>query len=448
VEKQPLVRSIYGSVSQFYYKGASKVDTVNKDPTQVDPPQLAFTDQSSLITNLDFNARFRNNETDKRFVFRDTYTENFLDRSRNANKLSAAYYDQENKQAGFGMRIGRQPANGYGVQERFNGAQGKISNNAAGLQFTGVAGKPVDADYESSRNFYGVGMDINRPSLPVSGDVYLINQTVDGITDRRAVGTEVRFFRGSTSVFSLVDYDIMFKTLNTVMIQGSTQTAGGITFNSVFDKRKSPTMAVTNALMGETTTSVQALIDSGITAEELRRRAIALTSTSTLYMIGMTVPVNAKWQVGGDYRVNNISGTQGTTDVGGLIPPTEPSGDTKTYSFQGIGTGLFGASDITVLSASFIRAPTFTGDSWGVNNIVTVREKWRFETSLRFYTQEDNLGSTQKRVSPTLRVSYKLRDSISLEGEAGMEKSTSQNSVTSDKTDRKYWSFGYRWDFN
>lgn len=443
--KQPTVRSIYGSLSQFYYRGASKVDTTNKDPNQVNPPQLNFTDQSSLITNLDFNARFRDNESDKRFVLRDNYTANFLDTSRNVNKLTAAYYDQENKSAGFGFRVGRQPANGYGVQERFNGLQGKLYNNAAGLQFSGVVGKPIDATFNSSRKFYGVGMDVNRPSLPVSGDVYLINQEVDGITDRRALGTEVRFFKGSTTMFSLLDYDLMFKTLNIFMVQASTQTAGGATLNAVFDKRKSPTMQVTNALVGEATTSVRELLDSGISEQELRRRALGVTSTSTLYLFGLTVPVSAKWQLGGDYRVNRISGTEGN---GGLLPPTDPTPDTRTYSLQGIGTGLFGTSDITVLSFSLIEGPTFTGKSYGINSIVTLREKWRIETALRLFSQKDNLGTTQKRISPTLRLSYKLRDSISLEGEAGLEDSTTENSTSTDKSKRHYYSIGYRWDFN
>ena len=190
------------------------------------------------------------------------------------------------------------------------------------------------------------------------------------------------------------------------------------------------------------------LIDAGITAEELRRRAVALTSTSTLYMVGLTMPVNAKWQIGGDYRVNNISGTEGTTDVGGLIPPTEATGDTHTYSLQAIGTGLIGTSDITVLSVSLIRAPTFSGESYGLNNIVTLREKWRFETALRYYTQEDDFGTRQKRISPSLRVSYKLRESISLEGEAGLEQSETESSTSTDKTKRSYFSIGYRWDFN
>jgi hypothetical protein len=165
-------------------------------------------------------------------------------------------------------------------------------------------------------------------------------------------------------------------------------------------------------------------------------------------MVGMTVPISAKWQVGGDYRVNNISGTQGNQDVGGLIAPTEPSGNTHTYSLQGIATGLFATSDITVLSTSFVRAPTFTGDSYGVNNIVTLQEKWRVETALRLYKQTDTLGTKQKRVSPSLRLSYKLRESISLEGEAGLEDSTTESATTTDKTKRQYYSFGYRWDFN
>ena len=51
----------------------------------------------------------------------------------------------------------------------------------------------------------------------LSGSFFYVEQDSDGLLDRRAVGTEVRYFKGGTSLFSLLDYDTSFKEWNVTM---------------------------------------------------------------------------------------------------------------------------------------------------------------------------------------------------------------------------------------
>jgi len=53
----------------------------------------------------------------------------------------------------------------------------------------------------ASRQFVGASVDSGAFSF------YGINQTVDGILDRRALGTEWRYFEGKDTAYALLDYD-------------------------------------------------------------------------------------------------------------------------------------------------------------------------------------------------------------------------------------------------
>lgn len=73
---------------------------------------------------------------------------------------------------------------------------------------------------------------------------------------------------------------------------------------------------------------------------------------------------------------------------------------------------------------------------------------WSLDTTLSWYSQHDsNTNTDVDRFSPSLRPSYKWKQNITLEAEFGEEHTTSKGPLTEDKTTRRYWSLGYRWDF-
>ena len=46
-----------------------------------------------------------------------------------------------------------------------------------------------------------------------------------------------------------------------------------------------------------------------------------------------------------------------------------------------------------------------------------------------------------------LKLNYHLSDSVSVEGEGGIENTHTYSATQNDKTRRKYFYVGYRWDF-
>lgn len=451
--KKPTQTAAWGSLSMHYYHGASANDTTTTSTVGNTLNQSAFaaTDQSSLITDFDISERFRSDEYDNRVVFRDSFTKNFLANQVSRNKLYSAYFDLKKKTVDFSGRFGRQSANGGGVLGRFDGA-------TAGYGFlpkwriNGVAGRLADTSSTPTTQpvFYGAKLDMaGSGGEGFSGSFYAINQKIESIADRRALGAELRYFETSKTAFALVDYDTLYKVVNTAMLQGTINGASGTTYNFLVDHRKSPSISTRNALNGATTSSITALLQS-MSEANLRELAKARTATANLVQIGVAHPVSEKWQIGGDVKVSNVSSipASGTAALEGVLPVTPGTGNETTLTVQAIGSNIFASQDISVFSLSRIKSNALSGLSFFVSNRSVVRETWIFDTNVRLYRDNSSLGITTSRVSPTVKLTYtKIKNKLNFEMEGGLESTRTSGNGTSSNTNRKFYSLGFRWDF-
>ena len=218
------VRAVTGTLSQYYYGGRTKVDTVFNTPTTPDRSSFTAIDQSSLVTNLDLTLRNRSESSDSRLVLRDTNSWSFLDTTPSYNRLNAAYYDYRGLQSSFAARVGRQTGLSGGLPSRFDGAIAGLGI-AEKWRVNAAAGAPVEYPaIDSKRRFWATNLEFENLGDAWSGNFFYIDQSVDGVPDRRAVGNEMRYFRDGTSLFSLLDYDTGYGEWNITMLQGTWQT--------------------------------------------------------------------------------------------------------------------------------------------------------------------------------------------------------------------------------
>ena len=434
---------VFGSLSQFYYHGNSTIEILPVAANPFDRTSLSLTDQSALITSLDLNARAQGKAHDSRVVFRDTNLQNFLEGQEDRNRVTAAYYDYRYKPADISARLGRQPPTGGGALTRFDGATAG-ARVLPGLRLNALAGEPVHdgLGVSSRRRLYGVNADLGPFAQRWSSNLYVVRQTVDGTADREATGMELRYFAPEATFMTLVDYDTLFREVNIVTLQGNWQSPWKTAFHLLLDRRKTPSLQTSNAVFGEATTSVEALLAT-YGEEELRRRAKAVTATASMGAAGLTHPVSKSWQLGADYRVMRISATEGTSSM----PAIPDSGNVHTVSAQAIGTGVFSSRDVSLLSVSQISAGTYSGTALGATLRAPAGANWVFGASLVYYTQENDNRSTIKRVFGSLRTEYRLKANVTLEAEAGIDDSASNGEFSEERTDRRYFSLGYRWDF-
>jgi tetratricopeptide (TPR) repeat protein len=456
VKKKTLQTLSYGSLSMHYYHGASKIDTVDTaSPFGNSLSQSTFSavDQSAILTSVVATERFISEEYDNRIVFQDTAYSNFLPGQSGKNRLGAAYFELKNRMSDYSVRLGRQSSSGGGVMGRFDGATAGVGVTPS-LRLNAVAGQLSDFTIGSKPVFYGASMDMG----PVT--IYAINQTVDDVLERRAVGTEIRYFDPTKSAFALLDYDTSFAALNVAMLQGTLSATPERTYNMLLDHRRTPYLSIRNALNGALTTSLADLMQF-MTEEEIRALAAARTGTSNLAQLGVLQQLSPKWQIGGDVRVSRYESLPasglGIVDpnvpegvsptLTGLLPETPGSGNEWAISPQLIGSNLYSSRDVTVLSLSYISSPLYKGQSFYVYNRGNLTDKWSLDLSLQLYRQNYDTGMLMTRILPTLRTAYQIRQSLSFDMDMGVEMSHTEIGTQTSDGQRQFFSLGFRFDF-
>ncbi len=445
-----------GSLSMFYYGGQSKVRTIDFQnsplsglPVLLSDNSLSTTDQKQIQTNVDLNWRYRDAEKDMRFVVRDTHNADLMPNKPNINRLSALYFEQRSMTNDTNFRIGRQSPSGGGVLYRFDGIQ-------AGYRFApkwkvnAVYGVPTDALLDTKRNFYGLSVDAEALTKELSGSFYLIQQTIDGEIDRRALGSEMRYFSGGTSISSQLDYDQVLRGLNIVSLQGTWQRPDTTVYNLMYDRRAAPIRSLGNVLFFQDPallTPARRISDLlGTTPiNTLRDQVNSITALQNQAMMGFTTPISTKWQTGANINYTNVGEIR-------PVPVILPTGQASTGNLWSVGTQLIGSNlystrDTHVFNLSVLAGPTYNGRLLSYNNLSGLSEHFQLETALRYYSQSDTAGIKTIRTTPSVRVTYRVLKQVSLESEISYELSRRNGPLVDEVSTRTFYYFGARYDF-
>jgi hypothetical protein len=79
-----------------------------------------------------------------------------------------------------------------------------------------------------------------------------------------------------------------------------------------------------------------------------------------------------------------------------------------------------------------------------VNNLTGVMgDELSVEPSLRYYAQTDKQGGAMSRISPSLRLSYRLSKKASVMGETMLEHTKSNTATNRDTTNSIFFYVGY-----
>lgn len=438
---------VQGGISSHYYYGKSSLDTTYTFNQATQTTNYTFQDQSSLITSANAMARYVSEDYDNRIVVSDVNTKNFLTgqaSQMDRNRLNSAYLEIKDRTIDYSARVGRQTGNGGGVLGRFDGVTAGYGS-AQDLRMNVVAGQLVDFTNYTQPIFYGLSMD----SGPMS--VYLINQTLEGVQDRRAVGGEYRYFEGRQTAYAAIDYDIYFNALNWATFNGTMGVEStGTSFSFIADYRKSPSTSIRNALNGAATTSIADLMRTVSSMEQMKQLALDRTATSAFSQFGVTQKLTTSWQLGGDVRLSQITGmpASGTNTVQGILAATPDTGLEKTVTGQLIGSNLYSDADITTLGASYITSSYIqSGQTVFVYNRTSWDRDLYFDTSWNYYRQTDTSGGQMSRNLPMLRVTYQIAQTFSLDGDVGVELTTNSGSFQTSTNTRLFGSVGFNWNF-
>jgi hypothetical protein len=426
--------SVSGSFSQFYRFDGSRTDATGSQ-----------TDQSLLLTDGALSTRTRTDDYDIRFQFNGSNQYDFLiDSSPDGLRTSNLYVDVADRNKDFSLRLGRQSRSTGGVLGRFDGALFGY-RLAPKTRLNLVAGSNVNlsqqSNFQDDKYFYGASLDFGRFNDHLDLTAYAIQQVVDGITDRTAVGGEVRYNDPKQSYFSLLDYDIHYDDLSTFLLLANWRFDNKATVNLQVDYRKSPLLTTSNALQGQPVTSIRELLDI-FPEGTINDLAEDRTATSKLVTVSATYPLNDRYQVSGDVTWSNLS----STPASGGVDATESSGDEYFYSVQMLGKGIFTKSDISLFGIRYADAKTSDTYTLTANTRFRINNKWRINPRLIYDHRNRDSGTTIRKIKPSGRFEYRWDRKLTLELEAGAEWETDSENDENDR--QSYFLFaGYRKDF-
>jgi hypothetical protein len=247
------------------------------------------------------------------------------------------------------------------------------------------------------------------------------------------------------------------------------------TLNFMVDHRKAPSLSIRNALNGATTSSVNDLLQN-MSASSLRDLALSRTATSNMGQIGITLPYRDKWQVGGDFRLSNMSGlpasgqTQvldangnpvldvngkpvltssciGAVTTQGCIQSNPGQGLQKSLTGQVIGSGLYKQGDIWSGSITLSTGSQANGHSVFLYNHTQINNLWMTDVTFSWSGYKDQFGGKMTQIMPMLRGSYRFRERFTFDADCGYQTSEYTGPQMTTKTQRLFMSGGLRWDF-
>ncbi len=402
--------------------------------------------QSALYSDVNLDARRRGERFDFSSRISAGNRNDFLDDAAGSDdslRISYAYADLADASTGLRGRIGRQSRNNGGVLGRFDGLNLGYQLNERVLLNT-VYGKPAYSSsdgIDSSRSFYGVSANYGPILENLDLGMFYIAQDVEGIQDRQAVGAEFRYFGTNQSLWGMVDYDLAYGELASAFLQGSWRFESRLSLHGLIDRRGSPFMSASNALIGQPVSTFEELVQI-YSEDELRQLGRDRTSMSTTYTVGLSYPLSPKLQINADASQSTLDATPAS---GGVLATDEST--YRYYSGTLVASSILKEGDVTIIGARYSDSDTSRVISFTFDSRYPIGRTWRINPRLRVDRRE-RLRDPNKEwlYTPGIRVQYRRSQKFRVEFEAGKRFSQRDSGIVDLNLDRESYfvNLGYQ----
>lgn len=436
VEKPKWRMRNYGSYSNFFYRNQTLQEG---GETQVN--------RNDLYTNYDLNSRWISEDYDIRYKYTSRHQNVFLPDKDNQARLSALSFEVRHRESNLYGKIGRQSRSSGGVLGRFDGVHISCDISPK-VVINGVFGFPVastkDMSVETDKKFYGVSADFGTFNEHWDYTAFFITQDNSGITDRFAIGGEVRYFDPKKSFFTLIDYDLFFNAINIFLFNGNWTLPSKTTLNLMLDYRRSPLLMTNNAIQGQGVEGLDGL-SGRFTDGELKALAMDRSAISKTFTFGVTQQINDDIQLTGDFTVSRLEGTVAS----GGVDAVPGAGNEYYCSMQLNISNLIFENDSIITGLRYSDTSTRKAYTYDISaRIPFFNRKLRIIPRFRMdYRVEKGNDDTRLTKNPKIRIDYRLNKRLRLEVEAGVKWTDDYSSGILAKSTESYFSAGYRVNF-
>ncbi len=416
VQSQAWKWGVRGSFGQIYLRDQSTVRAIDATKPPTDPDALLSLAESvnlnQLLTNADATISLGNDRQQMQFRASGSYSANFNPGRLDSKTLTSLYFDYTDSDLGGSIRLGRQTRNNSGIFGRFDGAIVGFQASKK-IRVNAFAGFPVESSrqmyVEKNKTFYGTSLDFGAKRDKLQSSVYFFNQRSGGMTDRQAVGAEVRFFTSKFNTFGLIDYDVKFKKVNLGLVSLNYNFPDSSALSVTADYRTSPLLTASKATEGQidpvTLTPIKTLkgLRPFFTDPQIYQLAKDRNLLAKSVSVTYARPIVTKLQANFDFTLTDTGGSQAS----GGVAAVAATGKEKFYGAQLVGSGLLWANDIFILSGRFADANAYKSYTADINARVPISNKMRLSPRARYGIRKDKAGTgTFKQFQPTMRFNY------------------------------------------
>jgi hypothetical protein len=424
-------------ISQYY----------RRDENQFDEDQESITTLSALISDIDLSVQRRGERFDMTGRMSVSHLHDMLDQTGpgDQERISYAYFDLESNVRDWWLRFGRQTLNSFGVLGRFDGARLDYTWSDQRIVHV-MMGYPVESTrdtLERDREFYGAAVEFQDLIGSWDLSVFLNHQSIESLDARQAVGTEIRYSDSKRTLTGIVDFDVDYSELNTILLFGTWRLANRITLSALIDERKSPILTTRNALIGQPVGTIEELLLVW-TEEEIRQLALDRTAESSTVTLGLAAPLGQRFQLNFDYTSTEVSGTAASGGVAAI----ESTGTQYFYSTSLVASGLFGSGDVSILNIRYGTSDQFKTSTFTWDLRIPVGRRIRVNPRIRLNSWKGLLNGRQRdSVSPTLRLLFNTRQHYRIEFEIGADRQTRVDGLLEREATGNFINLGYRANF-
>jgi len=405
-------------------------------------------DTMSLLST-DLNARGSFTQSDNIFDYRVSvgrYQDLQSNSDKSHNQIRYLNFSAKTDDNLYQMKFGRQRSRGKGIFGRFDGLV-LSSEWQPGLQFNIAAGYPVASSKITSidpeRQFYSLSLDVNDLWSGLDFSVFYFDQTINDLTDRRAIGGEFKYHQKNASYFGLVDYDIFFNQLNAAMLSGNHVTQSQQRLSWSINYRKNPYIGTRNALIGQSADSLAELQNLFITDEEILDLALDRTLESTTATLQFSQPINKQFDFSSSLTWMNLSGAP---ESGGVPAIGESGGQYYLNLYLG-GKRLYSQNDYNTIGFRYSNLASSQVYSTYVTSRYKINKEFSVSAKFRFDNRNSDNGTSQQNISPTLRLQYQSKQHYLYSDIGGIFYNTKSDLFPSQESKIYYVYLGYRWFF-
>jgi hypothetical protein len=436
--------NISGGVTQLY----------RRDTFDTSPSGSSSVVENAIFSDADVFARRIGDRVDFSFRLNGGLEENFLPRHAtavgepspdNRVRITTAFFDLNDKLTGLRTRIGRQTATTDGIFGTFDGAMVQYSLTP-GWTVRGTVGSPVlnaQDDLDNRQRFETLALDWGPELAHWNSSVYVTQQTVDGLRDRQAVGTQWQYFVPGRSLVSYVDYDTQYHSLNAAVLLGTVQLPDRWQLTVDLERRNAPLLTTENALLGQVGITTVSQLQQTYTQQQIDELAKDRTPLLSSYIVSALKQLGERFQVMLDLFVTRESATPASGGVE-AIPGTD--GTDVAYQVQFFGTGLLSNTDFHQLALRYDHATT--ANTTGVDYIARypLFGSWRVGPRILVQRRVNDTGPIQYFYDPYAHADWQ-RNGRMVEIEAGTEIGRNPQVLRIGNTTRLFVSIGYRVNF-